>query len=99
MNSNNYKSMNCEESSQSLFIPYYQKGYRLLYAPNTIFMFMKFFYAIYERVLKAKDLIVEKILEDLLEMNPHQRSNIQITNDDILEFQNRIKNNIYEPDI
>jgi hypothetical protein len=32
-------------------------------------MFLKFFYAIYERVLKAKDLIHEKINQDLAEMS------------------------------
>ena len=43
--------------------------YSLLYAPSSVFMFIKFFYATYERVLKAQDLVREKINHDLAEMS------------------------------
>ena len=45
------------------------EGYALLYAPSNVFMFIKFFYAIYERILKGKYLISEKINQDLAEMS------------------------------
>lgn len=35
------------------FLPHYEseKDYRLLYAPYNVFMFFKFFFAVYERIV------------------------------------------------
>ena len=49
----------------SIFIPKYvqQKGadedehYRLYFGPSNAFMFITFFYSIYERILKARQLV------------------------------------------
>lgn len=61
-------------------------------------MFLKFFYALYERVLKAKDLVIEKIIDDLVEMSPQERRQIGVSDQEIIEVQQRIKKNLYEPD-
>ena len=76
------EDLNLEES---LFVPHFKKGYSLLYAPSNIFMFIKFFYALYERILKAKDLIIDKILEDLQEMNASDRAKTGISDQEIAE--------------
>ena len=52
-------------SEAAHFFPHFKTGsnnYKLMYAPYNIFMFVKFFYAIYERVVMAKSLIKEKIM-------------------------------------
>jgi len=65
--------------SSCLFLPHLKKSdetsapYSLCYAPQNVYMFIKFFYGIYERVLKAKDLIYEKLLQDLAEMSLAQK--------------------------
>ena len=68
-------------AKEALFLPHYQDSrqktdlegdkapYRLFFGPGNYFMFIKLFFAIYERILKAKDLIAEKIQQDLSEMN------------------------------
>lgn len=63
-----------QQAEEALFLPHFQNSadndnHSLLYAPSNVFMFLKFFYAIYERILKAKDLISEKINQDLAEMS------------------------------
>ena len=49
----------------ALFIPEYDfnqnSDYKLMYGPLNIFMFMTYFYSIYERVLKAKILVERKV--------------------------------------
>lgn len=52
--------MECVDSmsmDEHTLLPHFKKGYNLLYAPHNIFMFLKFFYAIYERILRSKDLV------------------------------------------
>ena len=68
-------------AKEALFLPHYRDSrqradsegdkapYCLFYGPGNYFMFIKLFFAIYERILKAKDLIAEKIQQDLAEMN------------------------------
>jgi hypothetical protein len=52
------------------FLPHYDSfgNYKLLYAPYNIFMFFKFFYALYERIVMTKQLIREKVMQDLSEI-------------------------------
>jgi hypothetical protein len=50
-------------------------------------MFLKFFYAIYERILKAKDLITEKINQDLAEMSYQDKIAAGICEEDVKEDQ------------
>lgn len=54
--------------SEHMFVPHQAEGYSVYYAPQSVFMFIKFFYAIYERVVQAKALIADKIKTDLSEM-------------------------------
>lgn len=61
-----------DEMESALFLPHCppkSSDYSLLYAPSSVFMFIKFFYATYERVLQAQDLVREKINHDLAEMS------------------------------
>jgi hypothetical protein len=54
---------------ESQFLPQYvqkddldpEKQYRLLYGPTNIYMFMTFFYSVYERILKAQELVKLKV--------------------------------------
>jgi hypothetical protein len=52
-------------AADSIFLPHYPEDkkdqYQLIYGPSNMFLFMTFFYSIYERILKGKDLISEKI--------------------------------------
>ena len=56
----------------SIFIPKFvqKKGaedednYRLYYGPSNAFMFITFFYSVYERVLKARQLVKSKVEQD-----------------------------------
>lgn len=50
------------------FLPHLSSEYKLLYAPYNIFMFFKYFYAMYERVVMAKLLIRSKVTQDMVEM-------------------------------
>jgi hypothetical protein len=40
-----------------------------MYAPSNMFMFITLFYSLYERILKAKFLISQKIKQDMAEMD------------------------------
>ena len=39
-----------------------------MYAPSNLFMFITVFYSLYERIIKAKSLITQKIKQDMAEM-------------------------------
>ena len=58
-----------------MFLPFHKQssdsneGYSLFYAPPTVFIFLKLFYALYERVLYAQTLVKDKIKQDLAEMS------------------------------
>ena len=69
--------------------------YQLFYGPGYIFMFIKFFYAIYERVLKAKDLILEKIHQDLSEMSHNEKVQAGISDQETGELNNHIVHEIF----
>ena len=73
MNIKGSKSMKPEDSvdlEKCHFLPHFEtsNGYKLMYAPYNVFMFLKFFYALYERVVMAKQLVKEKVLQDLSEI-------------------------------
>lgn len=52
-----------------MFIPTYKNGdkHRLYYCPFNVYAFLVYFYSVYERILKAKELIKEKIQKDFEE--------------------------------
>ena len=52
-----------------MFIPAYTKKdtYQLFYAPLNVYMFLTFFYSIYERILKAEELVRQKMEQDFLD--------------------------------
>ena len=99
----------CQEKlvSEALFLPHYQdqksseisngeeNNYHLFYGPSNIFMFLKFFYAIYERVLKAKDLILEKIHQDLSEMSHNEKVQAGISHPETGELNNEIVREVF----
>ena len=58
-------------------------------------MFIKFFYAIYERVLKAKDLVSEKIQQDLSEMNHCEKLEAGIIDQETGEVDSHILHEIF----
>ena len=73
-NNSDFKKLNVKVSDKvdlscCEFLPHITPNYNLLYAPQNVYMFIKFFYGIYERFLKAKDLIYEKLLQDLAEIS------------------------------
>jgi len=41
-----------------------KKQYQLLYGPLNVYMFMVYFYSIYERIIKAKELVNKKVNQD-----------------------------------
>ena len=49
-----------------MFIPRLKKGgnYKLMYGPLNVYLFLVYFYTIYERILKAKQLVERKVLQD-----------------------------------
>ena len=61
-----------KEADLSQFLPQFvqkeevdaEKQYRLLYGPTNIYMFMTFFYSVYERILKAQELVELKVEQD-----------------------------------
>lgn len=48
-----------------LFMPYYKSNYKLLYGTQHHYIFLRYFYTVYERLIKAKDVIEAKVSEDL----------------------------------
>ena len=48
-----------------MLVPEYKKGYSLLYGSIHFYIVFKMFATIYERIVKAKQLIVAKVDEDL----------------------------------
>lgn len=59
-----------QHPSNSLFMPHMDEttrknGMNLMYGPLNVLMFMKYFYAVYERIMKAKELIAGKIQTDI----------------------------------
>lgn len=61
-----------EQLEQDFFIPRFVNDrskprgerYQLFYAPLNIYMFLVYFYSVYERVLKAKELVSKKVIQD-----------------------------------
>jgi hypothetical protein len=45
-------------------MPYYKKDYSLMYSPQHFYVFFRFFYTFYERMVKARELIAQKVDED-----------------------------------
>jgi histone deacetylase complex regulatory component SIN3 len=52
---------------QSIFIPYHTPSYKLIYGTQFFYIFYRQIYTIYERLLKAKELIDAKVESDLKE--------------------------------
>jgi hypothetical protein len=50
--------------SNAIFLPYFKPEYNLQYGTQFFYVFFKQFYSIYERLLKAKDLVASKVDED-----------------------------------
>jgi hypothetical protein len=69
------------------FPPDKAEDYNLLYAPSNIFIFLIFFHSIYERILKAQDLIREKISQDIAEMSLEDQE--QVSQNKELFFKER----------
>ena len=67
--------MSTKGGSEHTFYPHHDdgKGYKLFYSTYHVYVFVKFFHAIYERVLKAKSLTEEKVRLDLSEMPPGEK--------------------------
>lgn len=49
---------------EALFIPPYCPEHKLMYAPLNVYMFIVYFYSIYERIIKAKELVKMKVVQD-----------------------------------
>ena len=55
------------DAEEAMFLPFFkqqsdaEESYSLFYAPPNVFIFLKLFYSLYERVLYAQTLIKEKI--------------------------------------
>lgn len=65
-----------KEIEESLFVPRWDqsgKNYKLYFGPTNLYMFLMYFYSVYERVLKAYDLIEAKIDKDFREDFNKQR--------------------------
>ena len=60
------------------FMPHFTSGYKLLYAPYNIFMFFKYFYAMYERIVMAKQLIREKVTQDMSELPMPEKQRLNL---------------------
>jgi histone deacetylase complex regulatory component SIN3 len=55
------------ELERSLFVPRFESGsnnYKLYFGPTNMYMFLVYFYSIYERVVKAYELVDSKIQQD-----------------------------------
>jgi hypothetical protein len=58
--------------NSSIFIPKFVQNkeetpedqYKLYYGPSNAFMFITFFYSVYERILKAQQLVKSKVEQD-----------------------------------
>jgi hypothetical protein len=83
---NNQRKAESKIVRETMFLPHFDGSKpsqnHLFYGPSNIFMFIKFFFAIYERVLKARDLILEKINQDLSEMSSTEKVKAGIINPD-----------------
>ena len=53
-------------TSSPILMPYYRPGYKLMIATQHYYIFFKQVYTIYERLIKAQDLINLKVEEDLM---------------------------------
>jgi hypothetical protein len=49
----------------SILMPYYKPGYVLLYGPDQFFYQSKLFATVYERLVKARELINEKVRQEV----------------------------------
>mmetsp|Transcript_33824 Transcript_33824/g.32937 ORF Transcript_33824/g.32937 Transcript_33824/m.32937 type:complete len:119 (+) Transcript_33824:2264-2620(+) len=49
----------------SIFLPYFKKEYKLMFGSQFFYIYFKQFYTIYERLLKARELVDLKVEEDL----------------------------------
>ena len=78
VNGDNLESLK-RDADEAMFLPFYNQktnpaeNYSLLYAPSNVFIFLKLFYSLYERVLYAQTLVREKIGQDLAEMSIHDK--------------------------
>ncbi|MFS8159917.1 MAG: hypothetical protein ACMG6E_06850 [Candidatus Roizmanbacteria bacterium] len=50
--------------SNAIFMPYFQPEYKLQYGTQFFYIFFKQFYSIYERLIKARDLVSSKVDDD-----------------------------------
>jgi hypothetical protein len=52
------------EQELSNFMPYFRENYNLFYGTQHFYIFLRMFYTLYERLIKAKNLIYAKVEED-----------------------------------
>lgn len=77
-----------KDADEAMFLPFYSQkadpveNYSLLYAPSNVFIFLKLFYSLYERVLYAQTLVREKINQDLAEMSLQDKIKFGICDED-----------------
>lgn len=82
-----------KDAEEAMFLPFYSQkansaeNYSLLYAPSNVFIFLKLFYSLYERVLYAQTLVREKIGQDLAEMSLQDKIKYGICEEDSVNGQ------------
>lgn len=52
------------QREQKMFVPFFRPGYTVMYSTQHLYIFMRFFHTLYERMVKAQELIREKVIED-----------------------------------
>jgi histone deacetylase complex regulatory component SIN3 len=68
---------------------------KLFFTPSNIFMFIKFFFSIYERILKAKELVREKVEADISELNFNEKIDLGIIDKDSLKINKCIFEDVF----
>ena len=49
----------------SVFYPYFKPDYRLMYGSQNFYVILRQIYTIYERIMKAQQLVADKVNEDM----------------------------------
>ena len=65
INLESFREDKADLTQNPIFYPFCKPGYNLMYGSQHIYVFLRQFYTIYERLMKAKDIIDEKVNEDL----------------------------------
>lgn len=65
INLQSYKQDEEGVKASAIFYPFCKPGYNLLFGSQHVYIFLRQFYTIYERLMKAREIIDEKISEEL----------------------------------